>query len=168
MLSRLPTLAQTFAAGGASGNMSAGIRFTASASFTAGPDGGLLTPGEIEAGARRSAFTTIDAAPLLRDLVELYEAVAEDHGQALTADIPEEVPLFGDRDMLQQAVANLLDNALKFSPEAGTISLEAGEDGTGLFISVADQGPGIPEADRGRATERFFRGEPAHTGAVRT
>jgi signal transduction histidine kinase len=65
--------------------------------------------------------------------------------------------------MIQQAIANLLDNALKFSPPGGVITLAADAGPDGLRITVADQGPGIPEADRARATERFFRGEHARS-----
>ena len=123
----------------------------------------LLRIAEIEAGARRSAFARVDLGPLLFDLAELYTAAAEERGQVLAQDIPPILPAFGDRDMLQQAVANLLDNALKFSPPGSTIRLAAGAAGRMLEISVADQGPGIPEADRARATERFFRGESARS-----
>ncbi len=123
----------------------------------------LLRIAEIEAGARRSAFAALDAAPLLRDMGELYEAVAEDHGQSLHVAIPDSLAIFGDRDMLQQAVANLLDNALKFAPPGSVITLAAAAAPEGVRISVADQGPGIPEADRVRATERFFRGEMARS-----
>jgi signal transduction histidine kinase len=69
--------------------------------------------------------------------------------------------VFGDRDMIQQAVANLLDNALKFSPPASVIRLAGTCGPDGVSITVADAGPGIPDADRDRATERFFRGEAA-------
>jgi signal transduction histidine kinase len=123
----------------------------------------LLRIAEIEAGARRSAFAPIDAAPLLQDLAELYDAVAEDGGQKLVAEIPASLPTFGDRDMLQQAVANLMDNAVKFSPPDGVIGLSASTGPEGLRILVTDQGPGIPEEDRLRATERFFRGEAARS-----
>ncbi len=124
----------------------------------------LLRIAEIEAGARRSAFAEIDLAPLLLDLADLYGAVAEERGQMLVAAIPPSLPGFGDRDMIQQAVANLLDNALKFSPEGGTIRLAAeAPPGQGPRITVADMGPGIPPADRARATERFFRGETARS-----
>jgi hypothetical protein len=122
----------------------------------------LLRIAEIEAGARRSAFAPFDLAPVLLDLADLYGAVAEERGQRLVVDIAPAVPAFGDRDMIQQAVANLLDNALKFTPASGLIRLSAtAEPGEGVRIVVADQGPGIPEADRARATERFFRGESA-------
>ena len=87
-----------------------------------------------------------------------YEA-----GLSLRATIAPDLPAFGDRDMIQQAVANLMDNAIKFSPPGGVIAVSARTDGALLRIEVADQGPGIPEADRTRATERFFRGEAARS-----
>jgi signal transduction histidine kinase len=123
----------------------------------------LLRIAEIEAGARRSAFAPVDLAPLLNDLAELYDAVAEEAGLVLAPQIPPSLPTFGDREMIQQAIANLLDNALKFSPPGGVITLAADAGPDGLRITVADQGPGIPEADRARATERFFRGEHARS-----
>jgi signal transduction histidine kinase len=124
----------------------------------------LLRIAEIEAGARRSAFAELDLTPLLLDLADLYGAVAEERGQRLVPDIPPQLPAYGDRDMIQQAVANLLDNALKFSPAGGRIGI-AGAAGSGhnLRITVSDEGPGIPEADRTRAAERFFRGEQARS-----
>lgn len=124
----------------------------------------LLRIAEIEAGARRSAFADIDLAPLLVDLADLYGAVAEERGLVFSAEIPHSVPAYGDRDMIQQAVANLLDNALKFSPDSGTVRLAvAVVPGQGPEITVADQGPGIPPGDRARATERFYRGETARS-----
>jgi signal transduction histidine kinase len=122
----------------------------------------LLRIAEIEAGARRSAFADVDLAPPLLDLTELYGAAAEERGQTLSTDLPVSLPAYGDREMVQQAVANLLDNALKFSPPGSTIRLTAAsEPGAGVRIVVADHGPGIPARDRARATERFFRGETA-------
>lgn len=120
----------------------------------------LLRIAEIEAGAGRSAFAGFELPPLLADLTELYGAVAEERGLHLELHCPERLPAFGDRELIQQAVANLLDNAIKFSPPGGPIRLEA-SDGPKLTIAVADRGPGIPEPDRRRATERFFRGERA-------
>ena len=123
----------------------------------------LLRIAEIEAGSRRSAFAPVDLAPLLTDLTELYEAVAEDSFMHLVLDAPATLPLHGDRDLIQQAVANLLDNALKFSPSGGTVRLAARAMPGGVEIEVADRGPGIPDTDRTRAVERFFRGETARS-----
>lgn len=123
----------------------------------------LLRIAEIEAGSRRSAFSQVDVAPLLADLAELYEAAAEETGQTLAARIPPHAIMFGDRDMIQQAVANLLDNAMKFSPPQGVIRLSAQLMAGAIEIVVADDGPGIPQQDRARATERFFRGESARS-----
>ncbi len=124
----------------------------------------LLRIAEIEAGSRRSAFDTVDVAPLLQDLAELYDAAAEERGQRLQLEIEPTLTVFGDHDMIQQAVANLLDNALKFSPPDSVIRLAGTSGSDGVRITVADAGPGIPEDDRARATERFFRGEASrHT-----
>ncbi len=121
----------------------------------------LLRIAEIEAGARRSAFADVDVGPLLADLAELYGALAEERGLTLRLTVPDTLSVLGDRELIQQAVANLLDNAIKFSPPGGLIRLSAAADGRQLRIEVSDQGPGIPEADRSRAADRFFRGEQA-------
>jgi signal transduction histidine kinase len=123
----------------------------------------LMRIAEIEVGARRSAFAEVDLGPLLADLAELYGAVAEENGLSLVLEVPDTLTILGDRDLLQQAVANLLDNAIKFSPDGGRIALRAARVDRFVCLSVADQGPGIPEADRPRATERFFRGETARS-----
>lgn len=121
----------------------------------------LLRISEIEAGARRSAFTALDAGPLLADMAELYGAVAEERGLRLVLDAEGPLPAWGDRELIQQAVANLLDNAVKFSPVGGTVTLRARLEGGALRLEVQDGGPGIPASDHGRVTERFFRGEAA-------
>ena len=123
----------------------------------------LLRIAEIEAGSRRSAFAPLDAMPLLRDLAELYDAAAEEGGKSLVTDIPDTLPLYGDRDMLQQAIANLLDNALKFAPCGTLVRLAAATGNAGVRIEVADGGPGIPPNERAAATERFFRGEQSRS-----
>jgi signal transduction histidine kinase len=121
----------------------------------------LLRIAEIEAGSRRSAFATMDLVPLLADVAELYEAVAEEKGTRLSVAAPERLLTYGDRELIQQAVANLVDNAVKFSPPCSEVRLSATATPGWVEIAVADQGPGIPEADRARAAERFFRGESA-------
>jgi signal transduction histidine kinase len=122
----------------------------------------LLRIAEIEAGSRRSAFTRIDIAPMLAEVEDLYGAVAEENGISLVVDAPAEVPAYGDKALIQQAIANLLDNAVKFSPAGGTVRLYASSAGT-VEIIVSDQGPGIPVSERAVATERFYRGETARS-----
>ena len=135
----------------------------------------LLRIAEIEAGSRRAAFAVFDCVPVLRDLAELYGALAEERGLLLSLDLVPALWIRGDRELLQQAVANLLDNAVKFSRAGGRVCLaaDAGADEAGaalgspvptLRITVLDGGPGIPAGDLGKAAERFFRGEAArHT-----
>ena len=123
----------------------------------------LLRIAEIEAGARRSSFAAVDISAVLRDLAELYEAVAEDGGQRLVTDIVPGLFAYGDREMIQQAVVNLLENALKFSPPEGVIRLAASVVANRVEILVGDAGPGIPAAERDQAVERFFRGEQARS-----
>ena len=123
----------------------------------------LMRIAEIEAGARRSAFAEIDLGTLLADLAELYSAVAEERDLTLKLSVPDTLPTHGDRDLVQQAVANLLDNAIKFSPAGSEVTLSAGPTDKGVRITVTDHGPGIPPAELARATERFFRGEVARS-----
>jgi signal transduction histidine kinase len=122
----------------------------------------LLRISEIEAGSRRSSFARFDLVPLLAEIEELYGAVAEDAGVQLLLTAPATVPLFGDKAMIQQAVANLVDNAVKFSPKGGSVTIEVSE-GAMLLVAVSDMGPGIPATDRQRVTDRFFRGETARS-----
>jgi signal transduction histidine kinase len=123
----------------------------------------LMRIAEVEAGSRRAAFAGVDLSPLLADLAELYGALADEKDLHLDLQVPDSLEVFGDRDLIQQAVANLLDNAIKFSPSGGKIVLAASKVERQVLITVSDQGVGIPEEDRQRATERFFRGERARS-----
>ncbi len=121
----------------------------------------LLRISEIEAGSRRSAFADFDFGPILTGLAELYGAAAEERGLHLEVAAPAHLFAYGDRELIQQALANLLDNAVKFSPAGGVVRLSAAARPGGVEVAVADQGPGIPAPDREHATQRFFRGETA-------
>jgi signal transduction histidine kinase len=123
----------------------------------------LLRIAEIEAGSRRSAFAAFDLAPVLADVGELYAAVAEERGIQVAVDAPPHLPAYGDRELIQQAVANLLDNAVKFSSRGGWVTVAGAHSGGGITVSVRDQGPGIPADELSRAGERFFRGEDARS-----
>lgn len=121
----------------------------------------LLRIAEAEAGARRAAFARFDLSPVLGDAGEIYEAMAEARGQRLATDLPPRLELVGDRDLLLQAVANLLDNAIKFAPQDGEVTLSARIEHGALEIAVTDDGPGLTPEDRDHAGERFFRADKA-------
>jgi signal transduction histidine kinase len=123
----------------------------------------LLRIAEIEVGSRRSAFDRLDMVPLVADVAELYDVVAEEKGVALENDVAGALPAYGDAALVRQAIANLVDNAVKFSPTGAAVRLVGRSSPFGSEIAVSDQGPGIPAADRERATERFFRGETARS-----
>jgi signal transduction histidine kinase len=119
----------------------------------------LLRIAEAEAGARRAAFAPLDLPEVLRDAAEFYEAMAEARDQRLETALPEHLPMIGDRDLLLQAVANLLDNAIKFTPPGGVIRLAARDTRSKIEISVSDSGPGLSREDREQALDRFFRAD---------
>ncbi|WP_394367501.1 sensor histidine kinase, partial [Ameyamaea chiangmaiensis] len=130
----------------------------------------LLRIAQIEAGARRAAFTPFDLTPRLRDIAELYEAVAEERELTLAVHLSDTLPFYGDAALIQQAVANLLDNAIKFSPPGGTVTLTAllqpgrggyGPRGRAVVISVRDTGIGMQPDELARASERFYRANTA-------
>ena len=105
----------------------------------------------------------MDLAALVQDAAELYEALTEDkrlHISILVAGAP---TVTGDRDLLFQAVTNLLDNAVKYTPDGGQVSLEANQTGHGAEIVVADSGPGIPAEERDKVVQRFYRLEPSRS-----
>jgi signal transduction histidine kinase len=120
----------------------------------------LLRLSEIDTGARRSGFVQVDAARVAAEVVEFYEPAAEQKGVAFRFQADGAAAVAGDPVLLAQALSNLIDNSLKCVPSRGSISVEVGRrtDGS-VEIAVADNGPGIDEADRPKATERFFRGD---------
>ena len=123
----------------------------------------LLRIAEIESGARRSAFAPFNLAQAVEDVAALYEPVAEAKGLRLETAIPTSLTIVGDRDLVAQAVANLIDNAIKFTPEGGLVRVSVAGSGGRAEVSVTDSGPGMAEPVRARATERFFRGEPSRS-----
>jgi signal transduction histidine kinase len=112
-----------------------------------------------ESGALRADFERVDLGALARDAGELYEPLAEEKGLALTVDAAGGVEIAGHRHLLSQAVANLLDNAVKYTPAGGRIRLTVTAPAGAAELVVADTGPGIPPDFRERALERFTRGE---------
>ncbi len=122
---------------------------------------GLLSIARLEAGASQGAMEEIEAAALIRDVVELYEPAAEDKGLSLRAESAEGVRLVADRQLIGQALANLIDNAIKYG--GGDIQVSAIDTGASVEIGVGDHGPGIPEQDRARVLKRFVRLEESRS-----
>ena len=124
----------------------------------------VLRIARLEAADRREILQIIDPAPLIEDLVELYEPSFEDAGLTLETDIRKGCTVSADRGLLSQAVSNLVENAIKYTPDGGTVrvSLQKGRAGR-TILSIADSGPGIPDHMRQRVKERFVRLEQSRT-----
>ncbi len=119
----------------------------------------LLRITEIEHTRRREGFSEVKLAPLLREVGDLYDPIAEDKGVALQVEAPDGATVHGDRDLLFEAVINLVDNAVKFTPEGGRAELALLRHEGKTVIRVSDTGPGIPELERGAVTQRFYRSD---------
>jgi len=118
----------------------------------------LLRISEVEAGARRAGFTLVDLVRLIQSAAEFFEPLASESGLTFTAEVAPAAPVRGDPDLLFEAVANLLDNAVKFTPPGGQVTLSLDEDGE---ITVADSGPGLPDGFKDALLQRFTRGDRA-------
>ena len=129
----------------------------------------LLLIARLEAGVIDQTRTDCDLTALVADVAELYQPVADEAGLAIVLDMPGPAHLLVNRQLVGQAVANIIDNAIKYS--AGTPSAGAGPitvkvtpvSAVSVEISVADHGPGIPSADRNRAVKRFVRLEQSRS-----
>lgn len=117
----------------------------------------LLRIARIESGERRAAFGEVALAPLLQDLVDFYLPLADQGQQQLTLDISTPATVTGDRDLLFQACANLLDNAVKHTPPQGRIRITLEQRHRCPLVTIADSGPGIPSHQREPVLRRFYR-----------
>ncbi len=128
-----------------------------------GTFGALLRIARIESGKKEKEFDLVEMAPLLEDILELYEPVAEEKHINIISRV-ENHSTWGDADMLFQVFANLMDNAIKFTPEGSSIELVCRQESSRVVVEVADHGCGIPDKDKKRVFERFYRGEESrHT-----
>jgi PAS domain S-box-containing protein len=119
----------------------------------------LLRITEIEHSRRREGFGEVELALLIREAGDLYEPIAENKGVTLRVEAPDRAAVHGDRDLLFEAVANLLDNAVKFTPEGERVELALFHQEGETVIRVSDTGPGIPEVEREAVTQRFYRSD---------
>ena len=131
---------------------------------------GILKIARIKAGALALAHTPVDLAEVVEELADLYRAFAEENGVSIEVQIPADsakpgrgIAVPGDPHLISQAAANLLDNAIKYSPPGGKVIFAAARTAQGASLTVADNGPGIPEDKRSAITQRFVRLESAAT-----
>lgn len=120
----------------------------------------LLRLAEIDTGARRSGFVQVDVIKVAGEVAEFYRPVAELNGVGLFFKSSGEFAIAGDPLLLAQAIGNLIENALKYAQENGTITIEVAQrPDTSVEIAVSDDGPGIPDEEKPKVTERFYRGD---------
>ena len=123
----------------------------------------LLRIAQIEAGVRRSSFRSVDLSEVMRRVAEAYGPALEDSGRVLVTDISERITIPGDAELLVQLFANLVDNALRHTPNGTTVTMRLSRVGGGTCAEISDNGPGIPEDERSRVFRRFYRLERSRT-----
>lgn len=125
----------------------------------------LLRIARIEAGQTQTGFAVVDVSALARDVAEFYEALAEEKQQRLEATVEPGIALQGERDLIFQALANVIDNALKYAPAGSVIRVSLLRLRADAVISVADHGPGIPTESRELVFRRFYRLDQSRSSA---
>ncbi|HSY06024.1 MAG TPA: HAMP domain-containing sensor histidine kinase [Steroidobacteraceae bacterium] len=123
----------------------------------------LLQIAEAESGMRAQSFERVDLNRVVHDMVELYDAAAEEAGVTLAVSSHDPLWARGDHDLLATAVASLIDNALKYAGRGASVEVAAHCEGQRAVIVVRDTGPGVPESELARLTERFYRMDRART-----
>lgn len=119
----------------------------------------LLRLADIENSRRSAAFGNVALHDLLREVCDIYEPIAEDKGISLSAAIDAKLDVCGDRDLLFEAIVNLVDNAVKFTPEGGSVEIELVQVSKGAVVRVTDTGPGISRQDTEAVLRRFYRSD---------
>ena len=140
------------------GELEAGVeRSIAEADALLATFSALLSIAQLEAGSRRTEFADVDMRALMVDIADLYEPVAGEKDIDLRMEQSTAAGVHGDRNLLFQAISNLVDNAVKYTPGGGRVRLELLRRGQGPRLVVSDSGPGIPSEERDCVFERFFR-----------
>jgi signal transduction histidine kinase len=119
----------------------------------------LMDISEAETGTMKLNVSTVELARLATEAAELYEDAADEAGVSLQVSVPPDLTVPADRDRLRQALANLVDNAIKYTPPGGRVGIAAAVDGDAVLIRVSDTGPGISAQDMPRIFDRLYRGD---------
>ena len=119
----------------------------------------ILRVSAVENGVRQNRFKELDLAAVCGEVVEFYQPLAESKGIDLTIEAQAPVPIRGDEDLMREAISNLVDNAIKFTPEGGKVAVEAAMAGGLPRVTVSDTGRGVAPQDREKVFRRFYRGE---------
>jgi signal transduction histidine kinase len=123
----------------------------------------LMDISEAETGTMKLKMSPVPLIQIAGEVRDLYEDSAEAAGVTMTVDVPADLVVNADRDRLRQAIANLVDNAIKYTPRGGRVEVHAGRAGDAVEIRVSDTGPGIPEHDLPRIFDRLYRGDQSRT-----
>lgn len=119
--------------------------------------GALLRIAQIESGAKRSGFRRVDLSAVFTAVADAFSAVAEDSGRSLAVQVEPGITVDGDRELLTQMLANLVENAYRHTPEGTRMEISLGTMGMAVTGTVADNGPGVPDTERERIFRRFYR-----------
>lgn len=123
----------------------------------------LMDIAEAESGTMKLQRERLDLRPLIAEVMELYEYVADERQVAVHADMPEACEVFVDRMRIRQVFANLLDNAIKYTPPGGSVAISAKTQGAEVFVAFRDTGIGIPAHEQDRIWTRLFRGDKSRS-----
>jgi len=129
----------------------------------AGGEVTLMDISEAETGTMKLSVSAVDLAQLAAEVAAVYEDSADDAGVTFVTSVPERLVVRADRDRLRQALANLVDNAVKYTPRGGRVDVEARQTGGAVSISVRDTGTGIAEHEIPRIWDRLYRGDQSRT-----
>ena len=125
----------------------------------------LLRIGQVEAGARRAAFRPLDLAEVAREVVEAFQPAAEEEGKTLLARLDAPLPMSGDKELIVQMIANLLDNAFRHTSPGAGVEVSGKRTAGGVSLTVADDGPGVASDELKAIFQRFYRAEAARASS---
>jgi signal transduction histidine kinase len=123
----------------------------------------ILRIAQIESGSRRAGFRRINLSGIVSDVAQTFAPTAEEQGHALVPEIEKDLQIVGDRELITQLTANLIDNAIRHTPSGAKIWLRLSTKNDAVFLEVCDNGIGVPPSERDKIFNRFYRGEASRT-----